>query len=60
MIRTRTPYNGWGIIFKFNAAMITTMRQVKEMMTTSMVSEGENYLYTKSCIPSVCQKFSWL
>ena len=29
MIRTRTPYNGGGIIFMFNAAMVTTMRQVR-------------------------------
>ena len=32
MIRSRTPYNGGDIIFKFNAAMIMTMRQVREMM----------------------------
>ena len=42
MIRTRTPYQGGGIVFKFKAAIVTTMRQVQEMMTTSMISEGED------------------
>ena len=42
MIRTRMPYIREGIIFKFSAVKIATMRQVQEMMTTSMVSEGED------------------
>ena len=42
MIRTRTPYHAGGVVFKFKARMITSMRQVREMMTTSMISEGED------------------
>ena len=42
MNRTRTPYHGGGIIFKFKAAIVTTIGQVREMMTTSMISEGED------------------
>ena len=42
MIRTRTPYIRGGIIFKFIAVNITTMRQVQKMKATSMVIEGED------------------
>ena len=31
---------GGGITFMFEATMITSMRQVREMMTQSMISEG--------------------
>ena len=39
MIRTRMPYNGGGITFKFSAAKITTMEQVHEMSTISMIKD---------------------
>jgi hypothetical protein len=42
MFRTRTLYRGGGIIFKFKAAMVTTMGQIRVMIRTSMISEGED------------------
>ena len=42
MIRTRMPCHGKGVVFKFKATMLTSVRKVREIMTTDMISKGKD------------------